>query len=87
MNKNVEGIIIKSSKLWWCKINTKAFRTSPLDGATFPHFIKIKYNVDGNEYIKGKVVYWGKEPINTGDKVVITYNDTKPSKILNIIKK
>ena len=34
---NVDGKIIKINKLWWLKINKKCFRTTLLDGATFPY--------------------------------------------------
>jgi len=83
---NAEGTIIKASKLWWIKINTKSFRTSPLDGATFPYLIKVKYNINNIDYIKNKLVYWGNENIQTGDKVIITYDENKPSKILKLSK-
>lgn len=88
MNKqfNVEGIIVKTYKIWWIKINTKVLRTSPLDGATFPYLIKIKYKVNDNYYIKNKLVYWPNDEINIQDKVSVTYNKNKPSKILNLSK-
>ena len=47
---NVDGKIIKINKLWWLKINQKNFRTTPLDGATFPYKVKIEYNVNGVNY-------------------------------------
>ena len=40
---NVDGKIIKINKLWWLKINRKSFRTSPIDGATFPY--KLNLNI------------------------------------------
>ena len=83
----VEGTIVKASKLWWIKINTKAFRTSPVDGATFPYFIRIKYTINNTDYEKGKFVYWGKESITVGDIVIVTYNENNPSKILKVEKK
>lgn len=84
---NIDGIIIKANKLWWIKINTKAFRKSPLDGATFPHLIKVRYNINNIDYIKNKLVYWKNENIQVGDKVIITYDKKKPSKILKLSKK
>ena len=43
---NVDGKIIKINKLWWLKINKKCFRTTLLDGATFPYKVKFVYNVN-----------------------------------------
>lgn len=84
---NIVGIITKVNKLWWIKINRKIVRKSPLDGATFPYFVKIKYKINDTIYEKNKIVYWGNEDINVGDKVIITYAENKPSKILEIRKK
>ena len=84
---NIVGIITKVNKIWWIKINRKIFRTSPLDGATFPYSVKVKYKVNYGVYEKTKIVYWGNENIKVGDKVVITYAENKPSKILEIRKK
>ena len=36
------------------KVNKSAFRTHPLDGAAFPHFIRFTYSVDGAEYSGGR---------------------------------
>ena len=52
MEKQTEGIVVSVKKQWWLKVNTKAFRRGPLDGATFPHIIKVKYTVEGTEYFK-----------------------------------
>lgn len=84
---NIVGIIIKAKKIWWVKINRKIVRKSPLDGATFPYLVKIKYKISDKIYEKTKIVYWGNEDINVGDKVIITYAENKPSKILEIRKK
>lgn len=87
MNKEqTEGIILKASKIWWIKINTKVVRTSASDGATFPYIIKIKYKANHEYHIKNKFVYWPNEKINTLDKVIVTYNKAKPSKILKVNK-
>ncbi len=52
MEKETTGTVISVSKQWWLKINTKAIRKGPMDGAVFPHIIKAAYKVDGKEYIK-----------------------------------
>lgn len=84
---SVDGRIIKISKLWWLKINKKAFRTSPLDGATFPYKIKFEYNVNNIKFEKNKFVYWGNDSISVGDEVVVIYDQNNPSKVLKLIKK
>jgi len=80
----VNGEIIKVTKLWMIKINTKSFRKGPLDGATFPYIVKVKYTVNNETYIKNKYVYVGNKKINIGDKVTVTYNESNPSKIVSL---
>ena len=84
---NVDGRIVKTNKLWWLKINKKNFRTTPLDGATFPYIVKIEYNVNDIKYEKSKLIYWGNESVNVGDEVIVTYDQSNPSKVLKVIKK
>ena len=54
MQKRTVGTIVSAKKQWWLKVNTKAIRKGPLDGATFPYIAKIKYTIDGTEYVKNK---------------------------------
>lgn len=82
---SVDGIIVKVTKLWWLKINTKGIRKTALSGAIFPHIIKIKYNVNNVFYEKSKIVCWKNKIINVGDKVNITYDINNPSKIIKLI--
>lgn len=84
---SVDGKIIKINKLWWLKINKKSFRTTPLDGATFPYKVKIEYSVNNKEYRKSKIIYWGNDSVNVEDSVVVTYKQNNPLKVLKIIKK
>ncbi len=84
---NVDGKAIKVNKLWWLKINKKIFRTTPVDGATFPYIIRIEYNINDKRYEKSKFIYWGNEGVNVGDTVVVTYEQSNPSNVLKIIKK
>ena len=85
-NIEVEGIIIKLKKIWWIKINTKAFRKSSLDGATFPYIITVKYTVNDTTYEKNKFVYLEDKEINIGNKLKVVLKDNNHSKILKIIK-
>ena len=81
-NIEVEGTIIKLKKIWWIKINTKAFRTSPLDGATFPYIITVKYTVNDTTYEKNKFVYLGDKEINIGNKIKVVCDVINPKKIV-----
>ena len=84
---NVDGKIIKINKLWLLKINKKSFRTTPLDDATFPYKVKIEYNVNDRKYEKTKFIYWGNDSVNVGDSVIVTYEQSNPSKVLKLTKK
>ena len=84
---NIEGTIIDVKKIWWLKINKKQLRMTPADGATFPYLLKVKYTINNLDYEKKKMVYWGNENINVGEKVIVTYDEEKPSKVLSLIKK
>ena len=80
MNNQTEGIVVSVKKQWWFKVNTKSFRTGPLDGAVFPHIIKVKYTVDGSEYTKRAWIGAGLPIPKLGSAVQITYSADKPSK-------
>ena len=84
---NVDGKIIKINKLWWLKINKKCFRTTLLDGATFPYKVKFVYNVNDKKYEKSKFIYWSNDSVNIGDSVIVTYKQNNPLKILKLTKK
>lgn len=83
-NIEVEGTIIKLKKIWWIKINTKAFRKSSLDGATFLYIITVKYTVNDTTYEKNKFVYLGDKEFNDGDRVVVSIKENNPSKIIKV---
>ena len=78
--KTVQGTVVSVAKQWWLKINTKSFRTHALDGATFPHVIKVKYTVNGKEYTKRKWISAGKATPGVGEHVFVFYDEKKPSK-------
>ena len=79
--QRVTGIIISAKKQWWLKVNKKMIRKGPLDGAAFPYIIKVKYKVDGIEYIKRK---WAGTncPIPVeGDTIELAYEEGSPEKV------
>ena len=80
MEEKATGIVIAVYKQWWFKINTKSFRTHPLDGAIFPHIIKAEYTVAGKTFIKWKWIGAGKPVPAVGDAVTVLYAKENPKK-------
>jgi hypothetical protein len=84
MDKEIMGTVVSVKKQWWLKINTKPVRTGPLDGAIFPHIIKVQYTVDGKTYTKRKWIGVNSQPPVEGSSVTVLYygNNPKKAKIL-----
>lgn len=80
MEKETIGLIISTKKLWWIKINKKAFRMNSLDGAIFPSVVKVKYSVNGVDYIKRKFISPYTQCPMQGGKVTVRYREDKPLK-------
>jgi len=80
MEKETMGTVISVAKQWWLKVNRKPVRMHALDGATFPHIIKVKYVVDGKDYTCRKWVNAGVGVPNVGTSVKVLYREDKPSK-------
>ena len=81
------GIIIKASKCWWLKINTKPVRSHSLDGAVFPYTLTVRYSVNGAEYVgKRTIIPRGKLPL-VGDEVTVRFRADKPQKLLGVTPK
>ena len=76
----VKGTVISASKQWWLKVNSKPIRMGSMDGATFPYIIKIRYTVDGTDYIKRQWIGAGKPVPEKGSSVRLSYDESKPSK-------
>ena len=80
MNQQTTGIVVSAKKQWWLKVNTKAVRLGPLDGATFPYIIKVSYWVEESEYFKRKWLGAGKEVPSIGSTMTVIYNAENPKK-------
>lgn len=81
MQKRTVGTIVSAKKQWWLKVNTKAIRKGPLDGATFPYIAKIKYTIDGTEYVKNKWI-GARCPVPVeGETVQLVYDEAKPGSV------
>ena len=79
--KRTTGTILSTKKLWWLKINKKAVRKGPLDGAAFPYIIKVKYEVNGKEYIKTKFIGTNYPVPVVGDTIQLAYEEATPNKV------
>ena len=72
MEKETMGTVISVIKQWWLKVNRKPARVHAMDGAAFPHIIKVKYTIDGKDYICRKWIGAGN---NVPDKVIYALSD------------
>ena len=80
MDQETIGTVLSVAKQWWLKVNTKPIRMGALDGATFPHIVKVQYVVDGNTYTKRKWIRAGNAVPAVGSKLTVLYSSSKPSK-------
>jgi hypothetical protein len=80
MKKETQGQVISVSRQWWLKVNTKAVRLGPMDGAVFPHIIKVSYAVNGREYTKRKWIGAGKPVPMAESTVKVLYDVDHPAK-------
>ena len=80
MDKETMGTVLSVAKQWWLKVNRKPVRIGTMDGAKFPHIIKVQYDVDGNTYTKRKWIGAGKTVPAIGSKIKVIYCSDKPSK-------
>lgn len=85
MQNTTTGEVVSVKKQWWLKINTKVIRRGALDGAVFPHILKLRYMVYGKEYVRRKWILT-KHPVPVeGDTVGVVYDDMKPDRIKQVI--
>ncbi len=80
MQQKTMGTVIGVSKQWWLKVNTKPTRRHALDGAFFPHIIKVNYTVNGKTYVKRKWIPAKASVPAEGSRVEVIYTAQKPSK-------
>ena len=78
--REATGKVISVSKQWWLKVNTKAVRKGPADGAAFPHIIKVSYIIDGSEYVKRKWIGAGVPVPAESSFVKIIYEEDSPKR-------
>ena len=80
MDKETIGTVRSVARQWWLKVNIKPIRMGALDGAAFPHIIKVQYVVDGITYTKRKWIGAGKAVPAVGSKLTVFYCSNKPCK-------
>ena len=80
MDQEIMGTVISVTKQWWLKVNTKPVRTHALDGATFPHIIKVQYTVEGKTYIKHKWIGASCSVPAIGSSVTVLCCENNPGK-------
>ena len=81
MEKETIGTIISVTKQWWLKVNRKSVRIHAMDGADFPYIIKIKYTIEGKDYICRKCIGAGKKIPDKGETIKVIYCEDRPSKV------
>ena len=80
MDKETTGTVLSVAKQWWLKVNTKPVRMGHLDGATFPHIIKVQYVVDEKTYTIRKWFGAGKAVPAVGSQLTVISSSQKPTK-------
>lgn len=80
MERRTTGTVTAVSRQWWLKVNRKPARLHPLDGAEFPHVVKIRYTAGGRDYICRKWTGAGVRPPDAGSAVTVFYREDRPSK-------
>lgn len=76
--RKTTGTIVSAKLCWWFKINTRPVRVRALDGAAFPQIIKIRYSVDGQEYVRRKFLRPTSAPLSAGATVKVFYQEINP---------
>lgn len=80
MEKETRGTVVSVSKQWWLKVNRRPVRLHPLDGAEFPHIVKIRYTAGGRDHTCRKWIGAGVRPPEVGDTVAVLYREEHPSR-------
>lgn len=79
-NNRTVAVITEVKTCWWIKVNKKAVRLGPLDGAAFPHMIYFTYHVDGAEYKGSYCVSYYLECPNVNGRISVFYDKNDPTK-------
>ena len=74
------GTVTAVKTCYWLKVNTKAVRLGPMDGAKFPHIVHFTYEVDGMQYKGSRFYNWNKEPPLKGGVINVYFDLAAPQK-------
>ena len=74
------GVVTEVKTCWWLKVNTKAVRFGPGDGAKYPHVIYFTYQVHGQTYTGKRYVNWNLRCPVQGEKLTVHYEAVAPEK-------
>lgn len=80
MDMETVGKVVAVNQQGWLKFNTKPMRAHSLDGSIFPHIVKVKYAVEGREFICKQWVEAGCRVPDEGETVKVLYSSEKPAK-------
>ena len=80
-----EGTVSEVKTCYWFKVNTKAIRTRPGDGALYPHIVHFTYRVAGQTYSGKRWVNWNRRSPVKGEKLTVYYEEAAPEKYAVII--
>ena len=84
-NRAVQGKVTAVKKCWWLKVNTKAVRFGPTDGAEFPHIIYFTYTVCGQTYQGKRYINWNKRCPVVGERLTVYFEKNDPAKYAVIL--
>ncbi|MBE6955232.1 MAG: sugar ABC transporter permease [Ruminococcaceae bacterium] len=74
------AIVMQTKTCYWLKVNTKAVRIGPMDGAQFPHVAHFTYTVDGVEYKGSRFYNWNVRCPLKGETITVYYDSSAPQK-------
>lgn len=81
MEQETTGTVISVSRQWWLKVNRKPARLHSLDGAVFPHVVKIQYTAGGKSRTCRKWLGAGAAVPGAGSRIRVFYSADNPSKV------
>lgn len=84
-NHRAEGTVTDVKPCYWLKINQKPLRTTPLDGAAFPHIVHFTYQVDGTVYQGRRFVNWNQACPRRGGKLTVYFDQNRPASYAAVI--
>ena len=80
MMSQTVGTVTRVTRQWWCKINTTSVRKGTMDGATFPHVVRVTYTVKNKTYVRRKWLHATIAAPTVGEHVTVQYDVANPKK-------